>query len=262
MALRRLYYHILVVYISPSQQPHAAYLSYTNIQHLQVLPRHALPMPQLLLLSNLLTPIQRLQLPLKKVLLQQDLVRRAQLPRISLKIIIMRQRTQALLHRHRLIDLIVHIGRKQPVIAQLGAAVQVHGSDDAHVALPPLAPAVGHLVLEELERVQTELTLRDLEGFLEVGCAFVLHEHEVAVRLVLADFLQHPDEVDAAEEVAPGEGGDGGRRKLVGGDAELVDFGGHSGSRERRRARGEDVVGAPALDGWWCGFVFRGLGSG
>ena len=66
--------------------------------------------------------------------------------------------------------------------------------------------------------------MRDLEGFLEDIGGFVLHEKQVAVRFVLADFLHDAQEVDAREEVSPRELGDGLRWWLGGGVAELIDF--------------------------------------
>lgn len=65
------------------------------------------------------------------------------------------------------------------------------------------------MVLEQLERVQAQLGLRDLEGLLEDVGGFVLDEEKVAMGFVLADLLHDAEEVDGGEEVAPREFGDG-----------------------------------------------------
>lgn len=138
----------------------------------------------------------------------------------------MRQTPDGLLQRQRLLDLGIDIAAGQPVVAQLGPAVQVDGGDDAHVGLAPLAAAVGDLRLEELERVEAQFGLRDLERFTEDGGGFVLDEEEGAVRFVFGDLLHDAQVGDGGEEIAGGEGRDGGGGVRRGWVAELVDFGG------------------------------------
>lgn len=103
--------------------------------------------------------------------------------------------------------------------------MEIHGRDDTHVGLAPLAAAEGDLAFEELEGVESELRLRDFEGFLEDCGGLVGNEHEVAVRFAFAAFLQDAQEVDAAEEVAPGEGCDGFGWHFGSGYAEFINFG-------------------------------------
>lgn len=80
--------------------------------------------------------------------------------------------------------------------------MEVHGRDNTHIALSPLAAAVRDLVLEELEGVEAEFGLWDAEGFAEDGGGFVLYEEEVAVSFVFADLLHDAEVVDEGEEVA------------------------------------------------------------
>lgn len=75
----------------------------------------------------------------------------------------MHQAPAGLFQRHGLLDHAVDVAAAEPFVAQLGPAVQVDGRDDAHVGLAPFAAAVRHLRLEELERVEPQLRLRDLE---------------------------------------------------------------------------------------------------
>lgn len=170
----------------------------------------------------------------------------------------MRQRTQRLLQRHALVDLGIDIAAGEPIIAQLGPAVQVDGRDDTHVGLAPLAAAVRDLVLEQLERVEAQLRLRDFEALPQELRRFVRDEHQVAVRLVLAHFLHNAQVVDAAEERTPREVGDGFGGEFVGGEAELVDF---------WRLRDARCLGlcfcclvTAKFDGRWCGIIGVWLG--
>lgn len=112
-----------------------------------------------------------------------------------------------------LLDFAVHVTSGEPVVAKLRSAVEVDVCDDSHVALAPLAAAVRHLALEQLEGIQPQFLLLAFERLAEDCAALVLHEREVAVRLALDHFLHHAQEVDGCEEVAPGEDGDGGWRR-------------------------------------------------
>ena len=103
--------------------------------------------------------------------------------------------------------------------------MQIHGCNDTHVALAPLAATVGDLVLEEFEGVETEFVLGDLEGFLEDVGGFVLHEEQIAVGFAFTDLLHDAEEVDATEEIPPGELGDRFRGKFGGRIAEFIDGG-------------------------------------
>ncbi len=136
----------------------------------------------------------------------------------------MGQAADSLLQRQRLLDLGIDVAAGEPVVAQLGPAVQVDGGDDAHVGLAPLAAAVGDLRLEELERVQAQLGLWDLEPFAQDGGGFVLHEEEGAVGFVFGDLLHDAEVGDCGEEVAVGESGYGRGGKCRGRVAEFVDY--------------------------------------
>ena len=107
--------------------------------------------------------------------------------------------------------------------------MQVDGGDDAHVGLAPLAAAVGHLRLEELERVQPQGVLRDLEQAAQDGGGLVLHEEEGAVGFALGDLLEEAQVRDGGVEEAGGIGGERGGREGGGGMAERVDFWGAGG---------------------------------
>jgi hypothetical protein len=65
------------------------------------------------------------------------------------------------------------------------------------------------LTFKEFERVEAKFWLGDFERFFEDGGGFVLHEEEVAVSFVFADFLHNAKVVDRGVEVAPGEDGYG-----------------------------------------------------
>lgn len=171
----------------------------------------------------------------------------------------MRERPQRLLQRHALIHLGIDIAAGEPVVAQLGSAVQVHGRDDAHVALAPLAAAVGDLVFEELERVQAQQGLRHFERFAEVGAGFVGDEHEVAVGFVFADFLHDAEDVDAGEEGAPGVVRYGLLWEFGQGDAEFVDFWWKSACWRRLVGGCLCVFLAAHADGWGEGVVGVGI---
>ena len=104
--------------------------------------------------------------------------------------------------------------------------MEIYGRDDAHVGLPPLAPAVGCLRLEQLERVEAEVRLGDLERLAQDGAGFVLDEQEGAVGFTLGDLLEQAEQVDVGEEEARGVVRQGRLRQGArGGVAELVDFG-------------------------------------
>lgn len=180
----------------------------TGKEAVKISPTLTLRLP--LLIVDMLSPVHFLELRSEEVdLLHKHAPLGAQALRISLQIEPMRQTTQGLLERHALIDLGIDVTARKPIVAKLRSAVQVHGGDDAHVALAPLAAAVRDLVLEELERVQSELRLRDLQAFAQELRAFVADEHEVSVRFVLADFLHDAHVVYACEERAPRERRDG-----------------------------------------------------
>lgn len=83
--------------------------------------------------------------------------------------------------------------------------MQVNGGDDAHVRLPPLAAAVWHLALEQLEGIEAEFGLGDFESAAEDGAAFVLHEEEGAVGFALGNFLEDAEEGYGCVEEAGGE---------------------------------------------------------
>ena len=131
-----------------------------------------------------------------------------------------------LLQRHRLLDHAVDVAAAQPLVPELGPAVQVDGRDDAHVGLAPLPAAVRGLRLEELERVEAEVGLGDLERFAEDGAGFVLHEEQRAVGFSLGDLLEQTEEVDVGEEesgcvIREGRLGQGAGGRV----SELIDFG-------------------------------------
>lgn len=138
----------------------------------------------------------------------------------------MHQTPSRLLQRHRLLHHAIHVPAAQPLVPQLGPAVQIYSRDDAHVRLPPLAPAVRRLRLEQLERVKAEVGLGDLERLAQDGAGFVLDEQEGAVGFALGDLLQQTEQVDVGEEEAGGVVRQGrlGQRARDG-VAELVDFG-------------------------------------
>lgn len=60
----------------------------------------------------------------------------------------MDETTAGLLEGDGLLDDAVDVPAAEPLVAQLGLAVQVDGGDDAHVGLPPLPAAVRDLGLE------------------------------------------------------------------------------------------------------------------
>lgn len=131
-----------------------------------------------------------------------------------------------LLQGDGLLDDAVDVAAAEPLVAQLGPAVQVDSRDDAHVGLAPLAAAVRGLRLEELERVEAESGLGDLERLAEDGAGLVLDEEEGAVGLALGDLLEEAEEVDVGEEEAGGVVCEGRLRQGARGRvAELVDFG-------------------------------------
>jgi hypothetical protein len=104
--------------------------------------------------------------------------------------------------------------------------MQIDGCDDTHIALAPLAAAIGDLVFEELESIETQFMLGDLESFLEDVGGLVLNKKEVAMCFVLTDLLHDAKVVYGAEEVTPREVGFRLGRQLVDGVSELVDLGG------------------------------------
>lgn len=115
----------------------------------------------------------------------------------------MRQSPQRLLQRQRLVDLGVHVAVSEPDVPQLRPTVQVDRRDDAHVGLPPLAPAIGHLGLEEFEGVEPQEGVWDFQGLAQDRAGFVLHEEEAAVGFAAGDLLHDPEEGYRGEEVAP-----------------------------------------------------------
>lgn len=68
--------------------------------------------------------------------------------------------------------------------------MQVDGRDDAHVGLAPLAAAIRYLRLEELERVEPQLGLRDLQRSSQDVAGLVLHEEQGPMGFPLGYFLQ------------------------------------------------------------------------
>lgn len=139
-----------------------------------------------------------------------------------------RETAQGLLEGQGLLDLGVDVGAREPVVAQLGAAVEVYGSDDAHVALAPFPAAVGDLGFEELERVQAEVVVGDLEALAEDRAGFVLDEKQAPVRFVPRDLLHDVEVVDGGEEVSEGVCGDGFLGKGSYRVAQFVNFGAHT----------------------------------
>lgn len=113
-----------------------------------------------------------------------------------------RQAAQRLLERQGLFDLGVDVGAGEPVVAELRAAVEVDGGDNAHVALAPFAAAVGDLGFEEFEGVETEVRVGDFEALAEDGAGLVLDEEEASVCFVAGDLLHDVQVVDGGEEVA------------------------------------------------------------
>lgn len=101
----------------------------------------------------------------------------------------MSEAAQGLLEGQGLLDLGVNVGAREPVVAELGPAVEVDGGDDAHVALAPLAAAVGDLGFEKLERVETEVVVWDLETLAEDRTGLILNEQEAPVGFIPGDLL-------------------------------------------------------------------------
>lgn len=131
-----------------------------------------------ILIIKMLSPIHFLELRPEEIhLLHKHVSTRAQALRVSFQIEPMRQTAQGLLQWHALIDLGVDVTPRKPVVAEFWSAVQIDGGDDAHIALAPLSSTIRDLILEELERVQSELRLRDLETFAQKLRAFVADEH-------------------------------------------------------------------------------------
>ena len=82
--------------------------------------------------------------------------------------------------------------------------MQIYRCDDFHVGLPPFASAVGHLRLEQLERVQPKLRLRHLQRFAQDRARLVLHQKQSTMRFSFRDLLKQPEEVDVGKEEAGG----------------------------------------------------------
>ena len=82
--------------------------------------------------------------------------------------------------------------------------MQIYCGDDSHVGLPPFASAVGHLRLEQLERVEAELRLRHLQRFAQDRARLVLHQKQSAMRFSFRDLLKQPEKVDVGKEEAGG----------------------------------------------------------
>lgn len=95
--------------------------------------------------------------------------------RVAPDVVPVRKCAQGLFEGECFFDFGVDVAACEPVVAELGPAVQVDGGDDAHVALSPFAAAVGDLVFEKLERIESELGLGDFEGLFEDVGGFVLH---------------------------------------------------------------------------------------
>lgn len=155
--------------------------------------------------------IQFLQLPREEIMLfpHHRSYLRGNLVRVASKVVPVRQPSQSLLKRQGRVDVRINVAPGEPLVSQLGTAVQVDRGDDPHVPLPPFASAVGNLSLEELERVEAEIRLRHLQGLADDGRRFVLDEEEIPVRLILANFLHDAQVVDKGEEVATGKVRDG-----------------------------------------------------
>lgn len=192
---------------------------------------HLLPLPIDTVRGPHLLPayLQLLQLPDEKVLFLAQRVAHLgrHLVRVPTHVEPVRQAAQRLLERQRLLHLGVDVAARQPLVTQLGPAVQVHGGDDAHVGLAPLARAVRHLVLVQLERVQPELRLRHPEVLPKDLGGLVLHHEQVSVTLVFAYLLQDPEVVDQREEVAPRKVRDRLHGERVHWIAKLIDLGSH-----------------------------------
>lgn len=169
--------------------------------------------------TDIVPDLELVQLPLEEValVLDGDADLGGHLVGVAADVEPVGEAAEGLLEGQGLLDVGVDVGPGQPLVAQLRAAVQVHRGDNAHVALAPLAAAVGDLVLEQLQRVEPQLGLRHLERLADDVRRLVLHQQQVPVRLALADLLHDPQVVNQREEVAPRELCDGLLRERVDG---------------------------------------------